>query len=225
MSKIINVLITCGATQEPIDPIRYISNHSSGKMGYALTNAFLKHDDISVTLITAPTSIEIPSANKIIKVITANEMFNAVSDAISDKKYDIFVGVAAVSDYRIKNISAQKIKKVSEQLELTLIKNPDIITHVANSQRIPFVVGFAAETDNLLKYAQEKLIKKNLDMIIANQVSKTGFPFAAETNEVLCLSKQTNALQFERMDKQDLADKLTAIIIEQYRQKIGKIQL
>ncbi|MDY4280727.1 bifunctional phosphopantothenoylcysteine decarboxylase/phosphopantothenate--cysteine ligase CoaBC [[Pasteurella] aerogenes] len=167
----ISVVITAGPTQEAIDPVRYISNHSSGKMGFAIADAFAKRG-AKVTLIAGPVNLATPANVTRINVTSAQEMCQvALQSAV---KNTIFIGCAAVADYRMAEVSQQKIKKTGDNDELTLrlVKNPDIIATVAAlTENRPFVVGFAAETQNIAQYAKHKLSQKNLDLICANDVS------------------------------------------------------
>ncbi|HFE38058.1 MAG TPA: bifunctional phosphopantothenoylcysteine decarboxylase/phosphopantothenate--cysteine ligase CoaBC [Gammaproteobacteria bacterium] len=161
-----NILITAGPTREAIDPVRYISNHSSGKMGYALA-AQAKLAGADVTLISGPTPIAAPTGIKKIEVESAQQMHEAVNQQLSH--IDIFIGAAAVADYRPQQFAANKIKKTDSAMQIDLQRNPDILASVASNPSI-FCVGFAAETENLIKNASRKLKNKKLDMIIANQV-------------------------------------------------------
>lgn len=177
------ILITAGPTHEALDPVRYISNYSSGKMGFALAEA-AQQAGAEVTVVAGPVNLTLSKNIKRINVVSAQEMFNAVMQNIPAQ--DIFIGAAAVADYRAENIAKEKIKKSSEHFNLTLIKNPDILAAVAQLSPKPFTIGFALESENLLHHAQEKLINKNLDLIIANQqTSQTGF--AHDTNSVILL--------------------------------------
>ena len=181
------IVITAGPTQEPLDPVRFITNHSSGKMGYALAQAAAEKG-YTVKLVSGPTNIPVPSAVEIIKVKTASDMLNAVLHEIEDS--DIFIGCAAVADFRSKVISRNKIKKTddTESLFLELVKNPDIIKEVANLHKT-FTVGFAAETTNVVEYAKSKLVKKDLDLIIANDVSDSSIGFNSDQNRVSLVFK------------------------------------
>ena len=185
----IKVTITAGPTREAIDPVRYISNHSSGKMGYALAEraAQLGAD---VTLISGPVQLTPPAGVALVNVTTAQQMHDAALDLA--QRSDIFIGCAAVADYRVAEVAAEKMKKTSsDQLELTLVKNPDIIAAVAalTSQR-PFTVGFAAETQNVVQYAKDKLDRKKLDLICANDVSDSNVGFNSDNNAVTLVWKQ-----------------------------------
>ncbi|MES2605416.1 MAG: bifunctional phosphopantothenoylcysteine decarboxylase/phosphopantothenate--cysteine ligase CoaBC [Pseudomonadota bacterium] len=163
-----HVVITAGPTREAIDPVRYLSNHSSGKMGYAIAEAAIEAG-ARVTLITGPTALTPPDRCTVVAVTSAQEMLAACQAHPSD----IFIAVAAVADYRMAEPSSQKIKKSSDELTLTLVRNPDILATMAASKPKPFCVGFAAETQNLAAYAQEKLRSKQLDMIFANDAAST----------------------------------------------------
>ena len=178
-----NLLVTAGATREPIDPVRYLTNRSSGKMGYALASAGAQLGH-RVTLISGPTSLDIPSHVDFIPVETAQEMLEAVELRIGGKDAAIFS--AAVADYRPASVSDRKIKKTADSLTLELVQNPDIL----GSARPQFkydgiLVGFAAETENLEANAREKLRQKECDLVVANDISKKGIGFDSDHNEVL----------------------------------------
>lgn len=178
------VIITAGPTREAIDPVRYISNHSSGKMGFALAAAAVQAG-ADVTLISGPVNLTTPVGVKRIDVTTALQMYDAaIAEAV---KADIFVGCAAVADYRVADIATEKLKKTddNEQTQLSLVKNPDIIASVAAlTKNRPFTVGFAAETQQVASYAKQKLQRKNLDMICANDVSQAELGFNSDLNAV-----------------------------------------
>jgi phosphopantothenoylcysteine decarboxylase / phosphopantothenate---cysteine ligase len=165
-----NFVITGGPTQEAIDPVRFISNHSSGKMAYALA-AEAVAAGAKVTLISGPVNLPTPESVKRIDVITAAQMLVATHEAM--KGCDVFIGVAAVADYRPVEVATQKIKKSEEQMQLTLVKNPDIISEVAQLEEKPFVVGFAAETNDIVSNGKDKLKRKGLDMLFANNATET----------------------------------------------------
>ncbi|HEV8589373.1 MAG TPA: bifunctional phosphopantothenoylcysteine decarboxylase/phosphopantothenate--cysteine ligase CoaBC, partial [Pyrinomonadaceae bacterium] len=165
-------LITAGATREPIDPVRFLSNRSSGRMGFALARA-ARARGAEVTLVAGVTSVDPPADVRLVKITTAEEMHRAVLESIDDAT--IFIAAAAVADYAPARASAQKIKKTSDVLELKLERTPDILGEVAGARRNgQLIIGFAAETEDLLKHATEKLISKGLDAIIANDVSSAG---------------------------------------------------
>ncbi|MFT4816725.1 MAG: phosphopantothenoylcysteine decarboxylase/phosphopantothenate--cysteine ligase [Pseudohongiellaceae bacterium] len=165
-----NFVITGGPTQEAIDPVRFISNHSSGKMAYALA-AEAVAAGAKVTLISGPVNLATPESVKRIDVITAAQMLVATHEAM--KGCDVFIGVAAVADYRPVEVATQKIKKSEEQMQLTLVKNPDIISEIAQLEEKPFVVGFAAETNDIVSNGKDKLKRKGLDMLFANNATET----------------------------------------------------
>ncbi|MEZ9409295.1 bifunctional phosphopantothenoylcysteine decarboxylase/phosphopantothenate--cysteine ligase CoaBC [Vibrio lentus] len=179
-----SVLITAGPTREAIDPVRYITNHSSGKMGYALAEAAAKQG-ATVTLVSGPVSLATPNQVTRIDVDSAQQMFDVVS--ANAAQHDIFISCAAVADYRPETIADQKLKKVDGKDDMTIqmVKNPDIVASVASmTEGRPFTVGFAAETQDVEKYARGKLERKNLDMICANDVSVEGQGFNSSSNEL-----------------------------------------
>jgi phosphopantothenoylcysteine decarboxylase / phosphopantothenate---cysteine ligase len=180
-----NVLITAGPTQEDIDPARFLTNRSSGKMGYALAQAAYIAG-ANVTLISGPTKINIPEGIKFISVTSAKEMLESVLENLQTNM--IFIGSAAVADYRLENPSNKKLKKDdSDTLVLTLTKNPDIIKEVAATQKALYTIGFAAETNNLIENATKKLHVKGIDMIVANEVGKN-LGFDSDNNKVVLLT-------------------------------------
>lgn len=174
------ITITAGPTREPLDPVRFISNHSSGKMGYALAQAALDLG-ATVNLISGPVTIPPPSAAKLTNIESAEQLLQAsLTLAVQS---DAFIGCAAVADYRAANVAEQKMKKQGDELTLTLVKNPDVIAAVANlTQGRPYTVGFAAETQDVASYAKGKLTNKNLDMICANDVSQSNLGFNSDHN-------------------------------------------
>ncbi len=177
----VNVVITAGPTREAIDPVRYISNHSSGKMGFALAEAAIEAG-ASVTLIAGPVSLTSPDRVQRIDIESAKQMHQATLDSLD--QCDIFIGAAAVADYRPIQAVDQKMKKAADTLSIELIRNPDIISAVASHEQRPFTVGFAAETQDVIAYAKGKLEKKNLDLIIANDVSNSEIGFNSDNNAV-----------------------------------------
>jgi len=164
----VNITITAGPTREAIDPVRYISNHSSGKMGYALARAAMEAG-AKVVLVSGPVALEPPPQVKLVAVESARQML----DACQVVPGDIFISVAAVADYRPANSASEKIKKNADTMELSLIKNPDILAQISLSAQRPFCVGFAAETQNIEEYARKKLLDKKLDLIFANNAADT----------------------------------------------------
>ncbi|NCT56109.1 MAG: bifunctional phosphopantothenoylcysteine decarboxylase/phosphopantothenate--cysteine ligase CoaBC [Legionella sp.] len=202
------VVITAGPTREAIDPVRYLSNHSSGKMGYALAEA-ARFAGAEVILISGPSALTPPEGIVIKRVKTAVEMHQAVMGALEPGC--IFIGAAAVSDYAIDTPSETKIKKqANHKLAFELKQNPDILADVAASKKARFVMGFAAETDHLISYARKKLINKNLDCIVANQVGE-GLGFDVEQHEVTVLTR-TKQHNLSKKHKVRLAGELVAII-------------
>jgi len=185
----VRVLLTAGPTREPIDPARYLSNHSSGRMGYALAAAAMEAG-ARVTLIAGPTSLTDPDRVATVHVTTAQEMFDAVHARIADT--DLFVAVAAVADYRPRRMAPDKIKKDAESVSLELVRNPDILASVACLPNAPFTVGFAAESLDLETNARAKLLTKNVDMIIANPIGAPGAGFASDTNAVTIVDRDGN---------------------------------
>ncbi|MGJ8692068.1 MAG: bifunctional phosphopantothenoylcysteine decarboxylase/phosphopantothenate--cysteine ligase CoaBC [Thalassotalea sp.] len=202
-------LITAGPTREAIDPVRYISNHSSGKMGYAIAQAAQKLG-ANVTIISGPVTITPPQDCNIIKVNSALEMHQQAL-ALAESA-DVFVACAAVADYRVVDIAEHKIKKTNDdKLQINLIKNPDIVADVANLNHKPFTVGFAAETQDVEQYAKGKLVRKKLDMIAANNVAKQGQGFNSEDNALVVYTPSaTIDLGFGK--KSDLAIALVTAI-------------
>jgi phosphopantothenoylcysteine decarboxylase/phosphopantothenate--cysteine ligase len=203
-----HVLITAGPTQEAIDPVRYISNGSSGKMGYALAQACVEAG-AAVTLVSGPVSLAKIPRVKHIDVVSAKEMFNAVMQEVASA--DIFLSVAAVADYRVKDFSSQKIKKQDTDFILHLERTEDIVASVAALEKKHlFVVGFAAETENLIEHAAAKLKNKKLDMIVANLVG-AGVGIGNDENAVTVLWDDQQKV-FEKMPKQKLARELVSVI-------------
>ncbi len=208
-------VITAGPTREAIDPVRYISNHSSGKMGYAIAHAALQAG-AKVTLISGPVAISPPIGCQLISVISAEEMHNQALNYA--KKCTTFVACAAVADYRVANIAEQKIKKTNDAMQLELVKNHDIVADVASLTDKPFIVGFAAETQNVEQYARGKLMRKNLDLIAANDVSKSGQGFNSDNN-ALTLFSAMDKTEIPLANKQIVAKKLVLLINQYYLAK------
>ncbi|MBW8185722.1 bifunctional phosphopantothenoylcysteine decarboxylase/phosphopantothenate--cysteine ligase CoaBC [Shewanella nanhaiensis] len=206
-----SILLTAGPTREAIDPVRYISNHSSGKMGFAIASAAAAMG-ADVTLIAGPVHLPTPSGVKRIDVESTQDMLNAVMQYVDNS--DIFIGCAAVADYRIDQIAEDKIKKSAQDMQLALVRNPDILATVASHKPRPFTVGFAAETKDVEHYAKDKLIRKKLDMIAANDVSNPAQGFNAEQNalKVIWANGQQD---LPTTDKQILAGQLLTLIADQ----------
>jgi phosphopantothenoylcysteine decarboxylase/phosphopantothenate--cysteine ligase len=178
------VIITAGPTREALDPVRYISNHSSGKMGYALAQAAVDAGAIT-TLVSGPVNLTPPEHVQCLPVQSAAQMLEKCLELLSE--CDIFIACAAVADYRPAAIEQQKIKKGPQQVTLQLARNPDIVAAVAASENSPFTVGFAAETNDVLAYARDKMQRKGLDMIVANDVSDRSIGFNSDLNEATVL--------------------------------------
>lgn len=210
------VVVTAGPTREAIDPVRYISNRSSGKMGYAIARAAAAQG-ADVVLISGPVNLAPPPGVQLVPVTTAQEMFDATHARIADA--DIFIAAAAVADYRPRRAAQQKIKKSDEAISLELVRCPDILASVAALQDAPFTVGFAAETDDLIGHARLKLEKKKLDMIIANRVGDD-HGFDTDDNAVTVLwpnGKQA----FPRAAKSDLARGLIDLVAQRFHAARG----
>ncbi|MGB7802726.1 bifunctional phosphopantothenoylcysteine decarboxylase/phosphopantothenate--cysteine ligase CoaBC [Buttiauxella sp.] len=212
----LNVMITAGPTRERLDPVRYITNDSSGKMGYAIAAAAAARG-ANVTLISGPVSLPTPPWVKRVDVITALEMEAAVQQHVQEQQ--IFVGCAAVADYRAATVADEKIKKQGDEITIKMIKNPDIVAGVAALlTHRPYVVGFAAETNNVEEYAQQKRVSKNLDLICANDVSQAGQGFNSENNALhLFWQDGDKVLPLER--KELLGHLLLNEIVTRYDEK------
>ena len=209
-NKNLKALVTAGPTHEYIDPVRYISNKSSGKQGHEIAKS-LKKNGFDTTLISGPTNLEPITGINQINVNSAKEMFNAVLDYLPA---DIAILSAAVSDFKIKNEEKYKIKK-KQSMNLNLEKNIDILSHISkhNSLRPKMVIGFAAETNNLNEYAKKKLSEKNCDWIIANDVSDPTIGFGSDFNEVSIFYKNMKYEKLPKMKKSLLADNIVKKVI------------
>lgn len=210
------VVITAGPTREPIDPVRYISNHSSGKMGYALAAA-ARDAGASVVVISGPVALPAPAGVEVRHVVTAADMLAAASRAV-DEQCDLFIATAAVADYRPESQASDKIKKASEAMTLPLVRNPDTLATVAARPDAPFCVGFAAETSNLARYAKDKMQRKNLRMIVANDVSTPGLGFNSEHNAVTVFWPQGQET-IGPDSKTAIASRLVALIGDHLKQE------
>ncbi len=203
------LVITAGPTREAIDPVRYLSNHSSGKMGYALAEAAAEAGAKTI-LISGPTQLKTPPRVQRIDVTSAQQMFDA-SMAAADS-CDVFIAAAAVADYRPAQAAPQKLKKgADESITLTLVKNPDIVANVAALPKRPFTVGFAAESENLLDYGRAKLVHKKLDLVIANNISDSRIGFNSDDNAVTVIDEHSSH-ELSQRSKQQLARELIALI-------------
>ena len=211
-NKEFKALVTAGPTHEYIDPVRYISNKSSGKQGYEIAKS-LKKNGFETTLISGPTNLDPISGVNLINVNSAKEMFNA---ALENLPVDVAIFSAAVGDYKVKNKEKDKIKK-KESIDLSLEKNIDILGHISkhNSLRPKIVIGFAAETNNLIKNSKIKLAEKNCDWIIANDVSNPSIGFESDFNEVSIFYKNMSNEKLTKMKKSFLADKIVKRVISQ----------
>lgn len=197
-----NILISAGATQESLDPVRFITNHSSGKMGYALAKAAFQLG-ANVTLVSGPTHLKKPHGVNVIDVISANDMYHQIIQCV--KEYDYMIMSAAVGDYACNEIADEKIKKHTDTLTLELHKNKDILLEIGKRRLASQVIcGFAMETSNLIENAQMKLQKKNCDMIVANHLKTDGAGFQGDTNVVSILTPQ-EITDYQKMSKQELA--------------------
>ncbi|MGA8178531.1 MAG: bifunctional phosphopantothenoylcysteine decarboxylase/phosphopantothenate--cysteine ligase CoaBC [Desulfobacterales bacterium] len=197
------MLVTAGPTREPIDPVRFISNPSSGKMGFAVARA-AEYRGAVVTLITGPTALLDPNNINVIRVNTAKEMAGAVFEHAEYS--DIIIKAAAVSDYRPADRSEQKIKKETEQMVLALERTQDILKEIGRNKNRKILIGFAAETERLEQYAQKKLAEKNLDIIVGNVVGYPGSGFNADTNTVTLFYKDGTKESLPEMTKEDVAN-------------------
>ena len=207
------VLVTAGPTQEAIDPVRYITNHSTGKMGYALAEAAMLRG-AEVTLISGPTAIEPPMFVNVIPIISAQEMFEKVATNATEN--DIIIKAAAVADYRPKEVCDEKIKKSDHDTEIELERTTDILAYLGKNKGKTFLCGFSMETENMLLNSRRKLDKKNLDMIVANNLKDKGAGFGVDTNLITIITRDRE-LQLELMSKQDAAN----CILDEIIRKIG----
>ena len=207
------VLVTAGPTQEAIDPVRYITNHSTGKMGYALAEAAMLRG-AEVTLISGPTAIEPPMFVNVIPIISAQEMFEKVATNATEN--DIIIKAAAVADYRPKEVCDEKIKKSDHDTEIELERTTDILAYLGKNKGKTFLCGFSMETENMLDNSRRKLDKKNLDMIVANKLKDKGAGFGVDTNLITIITRDRE-LQLELMSKQDAAN----CILDEIIRKIG----
>ena len=207
------ILVTAGPTREAIDPVRFISNRSSGKMGYAMAEA-ARRRGASVTLVSGPTSISAPPGVKVTRVTTAAQMHDAVMQNLVGQQ--IVIKAAAVADYAPAATAAQKIKKEQgNELTLTFKKNPDIIDSIAAAVPRPFIVAFAAETEALEANAREKLIRKQADIIVANDVADSSIGFDSDQNEVLVISRSGKTIKIEKAPKIVVANRILDLMLEQ----------
>lgn len=209
----LNVLVTAGPTQEPVDPVRYITNHSTGKMGYAIARVCMRRG-ANVTLVSGPSMLEPPQFIDFVPVTTAKEMFNQVTERSADQ--DIIIKAAAVADYRPKNISSEKVKKKDGEMALEMERTDDILAWLGSHKRPgQFLCGFSMETENVLENSREKLKKKNVDMIAANSLKTEGAGFGGDTNVITIITEDGEA-SLDKMTKEEAASKLLDRIMERY---------
>jgi phosphopantothenoylcysteine decarboxylase/phosphopantothenate--cysteine ligase len=201
------VVITAGPTREALDPVRYISNHSSGKMGFSLAEACIEAG-AHVTLISGPVHLATPDRVAQVKVISALDMLAASQKAVSEG-CDLFIATAAVADYRPANVAEQKIKKVGDAISIELVKNPDIVATIAQLPNRPFVLGFAAETERVEDYARGKLSAKKLDMIACNDVSRADIGFQSDDNAMTVFWRNNGRAQLDKSPKAHIARALS----------------
>lgn len=211
------ILVTAGPTQEPIDPVRYLTNHSSGKMGYAIAKVCSMRG-AEVTLVSGKTAIKPPLFVEVVPVTTAREMYEAVTGR-SDRQ-DIVIKAAAVADYRPKTISEQKVKKTDEELSIEMERTDDILKYLGEHKRAnQFLCGFSMETEHMLENSRKKLKKKNLDMIVANNVKVEGAGFAGDTN-IVTLITADDETQLPLLSKEETAVEIMNKILEQTEKQL-----
>ncbi|MEP7077784.1 MAG: phosphopantothenoylcysteine decarboxylase [Chthoniobacterales bacterium] len=212
-------VVTAGPTQEAIDPVRYLSNRSSGKMGYAIAEAALEasHD---VTLITGPVHIPPPERATLIRIVSADDLFDAVHTAV--RECDVIVMCAAVADYRPVRVSAVKLKKTTHDFSLALTPTRDVLASIAQGPRAYYVVGFAAETNEIAAHAQQKLRDKNCDMIVANDVSRNDSGMESAQNAVTIFTRDGLVKAIARADKKMIAHELMKIISDAREKSLTK---
>ncbi|MEV2856060.1 bifunctional phosphopantothenoylcysteine decarboxylase/phosphopantothenate--cysteine ligase CoaBC [Paenibacillus larvae] len=214
------VLVTAGGTVERIDPVRYITNDSSGKMGYAVAEA-ARRLGAEVTLVTGPTALEASAGVQVVPVLSAEDMLQEVQNRYKD--LDIVIKAAAVADYRPLVQSKSKMKKADKTLTLELVKNPDILETLGKNKTHQFLVGFAAETDSLDEYAMDKLVRKNCDLLVGNDVSVEGAGFGSETNVVRIYDKQGLVESLPLLRKEEVALHLLRLIAARMDEKEGEV--
>ena len=200
-------IITAGPTREPLDPVRFLSNPSSGKMGFAIARE-AKRRGARVVLVAGPTAVEPPQVDEVVRVRTAIDMMGAVFEFIGEA--DVLIMAAAVCDYRPADYAEEKIKKGPGDMTLELVANPDILTEVCRVKRPGIVVGFAAESENLLENARKKLERKNLDLVVANDITDPGLGFGSDYNAVTILGRDGGVEDTGRLPK----DEIAALIID-----------
>ena len=213
--KGLKVLVTAGPTQEAVDPVRFLTNHSSGRMGYSIAKACMLRG-ADVTLVTGPTRLTAPIAVNVIPVISARDMFEAVTSHSPDM--DIIIKAAAVADYRPAKVSEEKVKKSDDNASLALERTDDILRYLGEHKRPgQFLCGFSMETEHMLENSRRKLEKKHLDMIVANNVKTEGAGFGTDTNVVTILTKET-IVELPMMSKEEVAEK----ILDEIRERLSR---
>lgn len=214
------IVVTAGPTMAPLDPVRYITNHSSGKMGYSIAKE-ASNRGADVILITGPTSLDAPNGVEVVKVKTTEDMLKAVGDYF--ESCDCLIKSAAPLDYSPENVSSTKIKKKdgeNDELDIHFVRNPDIAAFYGLKKKNQIMVGFAAETNNLIEYAMEKLNKKNFDFIVANDVLESGAGFNVDTNIVTIIDKDGEIVKHPLMSKKDVAD----VILDKALSLMNKVE-
>lgn len=218
------VVVTAGPTREAIDPVRYISNHSTGKMGFAIAAACYAAG-AKVTLLAGPVSLDTPNGVRRINVSSAIKMLDESMHQL-EEGCDIFIATAAVADYRVAEVAEHKIKKAGDELHVSLVKNPDIVATIAQQTKRPFMVGFAAETRNVEEYAAGKLVAKKLDMIACNDVSRADIGFASDENAMIVFFADQYQLEkrdLEKASKQEIAQQLIEAIHDALHHEIEPV--
>ena len=218
------VVITAGPTREAIDPVRYISNHSTGKMGFAIAAACYSAG-AKVTLLAGPVSLDTPNGVKRINVSSAIKMLDESLHQL-EEGCDVFIATAAVADYRVAEVAEHKIKKAGDELNVSLIKNPDIVATIAKQEKRPFMVGFAAETRNVEEYAAGKLVAKKLYMIACNDVSRADIGFASDENAMIVFFAEQYQMEkrdLEKASKQEIAQQLVEAIHDALHNEIEPV--
>lgn len=219
-----HVVITAGPTREAIDPVRYVSNHSTGKMGFALAEA-CRDAGARVTLVAGPVSLATPAGVTRINVGSAQELLDTCQQVV-ESGCDIFIATAAVADYRASEVATQKIKKNDDELTIHLVKNPDVVASIAQHHKRPFMVGFAAETQHMEEYASNKLVKKKLDMIAVNDVSRSDIGFGSDENAMTVFFAEQYHLPQESLHKASkakIAEQLVSAIARARQQQQGAL--
>src|SRR5690606_12036357 len=208
------VLVTAGPTYEPIDPVRFIGNHSSGKMGFDIAKA-LADKGAEVTLVSGPTHLSVQHSNiNLVRVMSAGQMYDACHSVYKD--VDIVVAAAAAADYRPKHVAEQKIKKTEDTFVIELEKNKDILASLGAEKKQQFLVGFALETQNEIENAKLKIQKKNLNLIVLNSLNDKGAGFGGSTNKVTFIDKNFNIEEFPLKSKEEVAQDIVNKIVENY---------